>query len=64
MESLLTAKEVARILKLTVRSVYRLQREGRIPASFRIAPSSSRWNAAEVAEFVRSAPRFEAKSAD
>ena len=64
MEALLTAKEVARILKLTVRSVYRLQREGRIPASFRIAPSTSRWNAAEVAAFVKNAPRFEAKSAD
>ena len=64
MESLLTAKEVAKILKLTIRSVYRLQREGRIPASFRIAPSTSRWDAAEVAEFVRNAPRFQVKAAD
>ena len=61
---LLTAKEVARALKLTVRSVYRLQNEGRIPASFRIAPSSSRWDAREVEEFVKAAPRFKAKSAD
>ena len=64
MEAMLTAREVAHLLKLTVRSVYRLQREGRIPASFRIAPSTSRWNAAEVAEFISNAPRFEAKAAD
>ena len=64
MEKLLTAKEVAGVMKMTVRSIYRLQREGRIPASFRIAPSTSRWDAAEVAEFLRNAPRFEANSAD
>ena len=62
---LLTAREVAKTLKLTVRSVYRLQNEGRIPASFRIAPASSRWDAAEIAEFVRGAPRFKVvKAAD
>ena len=61
---LLTVKEVAKVLKMTPRSIYRLQSEGRIPASFRIAPSTSRWDAAEVAEFVRNAPRFQVKAAD
>ena len=61
---LLTAKELGQMLRLTTRSIYRLQREGRIPASIKIAPGSSRWDGAEVLKFLRSAPRFQAETAD
>ena len=61
---LLTAKEVARMFRLTTRSIYRLQKEGRLPASIRIAPGTSRWDSAEVMKFLRSAPRFKAETAD
>ena len=61
---LLTAKELGKMLRLTTRSIYRLQKEGRIPASIKIAPGSSRWDAAEVMKFLRSSPRFKAETAD
>ena len=61
---LLTAKELGEMLRLTTRSIYRLQSEGRIPASIKIAPGSSRWDSAEVMKFLRNSPRFQAKTAD
>ena len=61
---LLTAKELARMLRLTTRSIYRLQKEGRIPASIKIAPGTRRWVEKEIEDFVREAPRSQMGTAD
>ena len=61
---LLTATELARMFRLTTRSIYRLQKEGRIPPSIKIAPATSRWDSAEVMKFLRDSPRFKAETAD
>ena len=61
---LLTAKELGKMLRLTTRSIYRLQKEGRIPASIKIAPGTRRWDSAEVLKFLRNSPRFQAEIAD
>ncbi len=61
---LLTAKELGKMLRLTTRSIYRLQKEGRIPASIKIAPGTARWDSAEVLKFLRNSPRFQAEIAD
>ena len=49
---LLTCTQVAEKLSLTRRTVYRLQGQGLIPASFRISKSSARWDEAEIDEFL------------
>lgn len=64
---LMTASDLARMLNLTVRSVYRLQSGGEIPPSFKISSGTSRWDAGEIEEFLqdqKNRDRFQVKSAD
>jgi excisionase family DNA binding protein len=49
--NLLTVKEVAGILKLSVRKVWRLAAEGKLPAPVKIG-RSSRWLASEVDAYL------------
>ena len=40
---LLTIADLSRVLKLSVRSIYRLQKDGDLPAAIRIGPRAARW---------------------
>ena len=53
---LLTIVDVGRMLKLSVRSIYRLQKDGDLPAAIRIGPRAARWKEADIAAFVDSRP--------
>lgn len=49
---LLTAKEVAEALRISLRQVWSLNSAGRLPAPVRLS-RSVRWRAHDIAEFVR-----------
>ena len=53
---LLTVEDVSTRLKLSVRSIYRLQKAGGLPAAIRIGPRAARWKEADIAAFVDSRP--------
>jgi|GEM_PF-2779939 len=51
---LLTAKDVAALLRVSIRTLYRLKDAGAIPLPKKVAGSSlARWSRAEVEEWVR-----------
>jgi predicted DNA-binding transcriptional regulator AlpA len=53
LEQLLTAKEVAAALKLSVPTVWRRAREdAAFPKPFSIGPNATRWRATDVQEFI------------
>ena len=54
---LLTIREVAQMLRVNVSTIYRLVREGEIPAPIRIGPTSTRWRADELRDWLDSRPR-------
>lgn len=50
--ALLTVRDLAAVLRISVRSVHRLHRSGELPAAIRIG-TALRWRRAEIAEWVR-----------
>lgn len=52
-DSLLTAKQVANLLKVSSATLCRWRQTGRGPAWVALGPSSPRYRRADVAEFVR-----------
>ena len=52
MQELLTVKEVAVMLSLSVRSIWRMDAEGRIPKSIKIG-KSRRWNAKALTQWIQ-----------
>ena len=53
---LLTIQDVSKRLKLSRRSIYRLQKDGAMPAAIRIGPRAARWKEADITDFVNSRP--------
>jgi predicted DNA-binding transcriptional regulator AlpA len=54
--ALYTVADVARILQVNPKSVYRLHRQGRLPASYKLGSSRTsalRWEPTEVENFLR-----------
>lgn len=54
---LLTIREVAQMFRVNVSTIYRLVREGEIPAPIRIGPTSTRWRADELRDWLDTRPR-------
>ena len=54
---LLTIREVAQMFRVNVSTIYRLVREGEIPAPIRISPTSTRWRADEIKAWLDERPR-------
>ena len=50
---LLTVKDLTKCLRISVRQCWRFNRDGLIPAPQRIGARIIRWNAAEVAAWLR-----------
>ena len=53
---LLTIADVCGMLKLSRRSIYRLQKDGSLPAAIRIGPRAARWREKDITDFVNSRP--------
>ena len=53
---LLTVVQVAKMLGMTPRTIYRLQRSGEIPASIRIGPRAARWRQSDLEAFLNGSP--------
>lgn len=49
---LLCAKEVARMLSVDVRTLYRLERAGKVPAAMRFGRKLIRWRCADLEDFL------------
>lgn len=49
---LMTAEEIAELLQLSVRSVWRLRSSGGIPKPVRIGGTTVRWRRVEIMEWV------------
>ena len=54
---LLTIREVAKLIRMNVSTIYRLVREGKFPAAIRVGPSATRWRAGELRDWLDSRPR-------
>ena len=52
MTGLLTVKEVAHLLRLSVRAVWKLRSAGHMPPPVRLGGRSIRWRAADVERFI------------
>lgn len=50
--ALLTAKQLAKLLGVTVRTVWRWEEEGRCPRGVRLTRNTVRWHAGQVQEFI------------
>ena len=50
---LLTAREVARLLHISVKTLYRLVRAGIEPPPLRLTHKTSRWRPEDIARFLR-----------
>lgn len=50
---LMTAEEIAELLRLSVRSVWRLRSAGGIPKPLRIGSATIRWRRNEIMEWVK-----------
>ena len=49
---MLTAREVARRLKISARTVWRWVAQGALPAPVRLRPHSPRWRAADIESWL------------
>ena len=54
---LLDAGQVCKRLVISKPTLYRLVRNGDVPAPLRVGPRASRWIESEVDEFLRNRPR-------
>ena len=61
---LLNIADVCGMLKLSRRSIYRLQKDGSLPAAIRIGPRASRWRETDIATFLASRPPVTELSAE
>jgi prophage regulatory protein len=52
LDYLLTAQDVADLLRIGKRSVWRWLREGKLPAPLRYARNCVRWRASDIQKFV------------
>jgi predicted DNA-binding transcriptional regulator AlpA len=52
LENLLTAADLATVLHLSIRSVWRLRSQGALPAPVQLGPNTIRWRPADVREFL------------
>ena len=52
MQELLSAKDVAAMLRVSRRTVARLRARGELPAPLEVGPNIVRWRATDVKEFV------------
>jgi excisionase family DNA binding protein len=55
---LLTPREVARMLHISVKTLYRLVRAGTVPPPIRLTTRTARWRLEDIARFLRQ-PRGE-----
>jgi excisionase family DNA binding protein len=55
---LLTAGEVARRLRVSVRTLYRLTLRGQVPQPIRFSRKLVRWRARDIARYVRGLERL------
>jgi predicted DNA-binding transcriptional regulator AlpA len=55
---LLTPREVARMLHISVKTLYRLVRAGTMPPPIRLTHKTARWRPEDIARFLRQ-PRGE-----
>ena len=60
---LLNIADVCGMLKLSRRSIYRLQKDGSLPAAIRIGPRAARWREKDIADFVNGRPRATERTA-
>ena len=51
---LLNIADLCGLLKLSRRSIYRLQKDGSLPAAIRIGPRAARWRLKDIEAFVSS----------
>ena len=52
LETLLTVKDVADILSIGVRTVWRWAAQGKIPRPIRLARNTLRWKASQLQEYM------------
>jgi predicted DNA-binding transcriptional regulator AlpA len=50
---LLNSREVARMLRISVMTRYRLVRDGTVPPPIRLTQKTSRWRPEDIARFLR-----------
>ena len=56
-ERLLTRRDVQALVGVTTSTFYRWLRSGRLPAPLMIGPTSPRWRASEIDQWLDSLPR-------
>lgn len=54
---LLTIRDVAALFRVNVSTIYKMVREGEIPAPIRIGTTSTRWRADEIRKWLDERPR-------
>ena len=55
-DRLITAAQVATILAVAKKTVWRMHAEGRPPAAVRIGPRTPRWRESDIRRFLQDAP--------
>jgi excisionase family DNA binding protein len=53
-EFLLTVRDVAELLSMSVREVWRLESEGRIPKAIRMSRKTVRWKGTQIEAYLSS----------
>ena len=54
---LLKIREVAALFRVNVSTIYKMVREGEIPAPIRVGSTATRWRAAEIKKYLDERPR-------